>query len=161
MRRRRSVNSRRGACGGGTGCGGGLNTNTIEVNPGGGQTLRLDIFLSLDETSGLIAHAFSLGFDTVLDNELNISMAPVEWSGTDGNPGPVTDVYGPFTSGIGGTVESTNLVAGRLNSYESASVTTLLPRTGAAYTVGRSRRRRPRAIALVRRSLREQRHHRR
>ena len=123
-----------GACGGGAGGCTATGSNTISVDSGGGQTLRLDIFLSHNETSGLVGHTFSLNFDNDLD--LNLPMAPVEWSGTDGNPGPLADIYGPFTAGLGGTVESSGSTTGRINSYDSASVTTLLPNTGAAYSVG-------------------------
>ena len=82
---------------------------------------------------------FSLNFDTDLGNELNLTggMPPVEWTGTDTNPGPITDNYGPLAAGLGGTVESTGSVAGRINSFDSASAGfTVLPRTGLAYSVG-------------------------
>ena len=79
-----------GACGGGTGCDfsyAPLGTDAIFVVPGGGQTLRLDVFLSHDVAAGLEQHSFSLNFDTNLDNELNLGpMAPVEWGGTDAIP---------------------------------------------------------------------------
>jgi hypothetical protein len=127
-----------GECGGGAGGCTATGSNTIAVNPGGGQTLRLDIYMTHDLTQGMIGHMFSLNFDTDLGNELNLGpMAPVEWAGTDGNPGPLTDVYGPFNAGLpGGTVESTGAIAGRINSYESATATTRLPRNGATYSVG-------------------------
>ena len=129
-----------GACGGGAGCSGGIGTQAILPLPGGGQTLRLDIFLTHDEPTGLNAHTFSINFDTDLGNELNFTagMAPVEWSGTDTHPGGAVEVYGPFTGGTEGTVESTTGgVAGRINSFDSGTVlTTNLPRTGQPYTVG-------------------------
>jgi hypothetical protein len=137
-----------GACGGGTGGCLGVGSNTLTVNPGGGQTVRLDIFLITTETAGLTGHQFSLNFDTdslgnSSGNELDLGpMAAVEWGGTDGNPGPLTDIYGPFNAGFAGTpapyntVESTGLVGGRINSWESASVTTVLPANGVAYSVG-------------------------
>ena len=117
----------------------GLGTNSVTVAAGGGQTLRLDIFLTHDETTGMNAHTFSLNFDTDLGNELNFTggMAPVEWAGTDTNPGPLSEVYGPFTAGLEGTVESSGGSAGRINSYDSGTVlSTNLPRTGQPYTVG-------------------------
>jgi hypothetical protein len=127
-----------GDCGGGSGGCAGVGTSTLTVDWGGGQTLRLDIFLTHDEVLGLGAHVFSLNFDTDLGNELNLTggMSPLEWAGTDTHPGPATELYGPFTAGLGGTRESTGLVAGRLNSFDSATLYTPLPRTGLAYTVG-------------------------
>jgi hypothetical protein len=128
-----------GACGGGPGGCVGVGSSAITVNPGGGQTLRLDIFLTHDEVVGVDAHVFSLNFDTDLGNELNLTggMPPVEWAGTDTHPGGATELYGPFTAGLGGTVESSGAIAGRLNSYDSGTVlSTNLPRTGLAYTVG-------------------------
>jgi len=115
----------------------GVGTSTLTLLPGGGQTLRLDVFLTHDEVSGLTAHVFSLNFDTDLRNELNFTggMPPVEWAGSDANPGPTTDNYGPLTAGLGGTVESSGVFARRINSYDSAGFT-VLPRTGLAYSVG-------------------------
>ena len=126
------------ACGGGTGCTGGIGTDTITVGLGGGQTLRLDIFLSHDLTQGEESHTFSLNFDTALDNELNFlgGMAPLEWVGTDVDPGAGINTYGPLTGGVT-TLESSGVVAGRVNSFESAGFANL-PRNGAAYTVGTS-----------------------
>jgi hypothetical protein len=111
----------------------------IIVFPGGGQTLRLDVYLTHDEVSGLAAHTFSLNFDTTpTDNELNLTpgMAPLEWAGTDVDPGPGVELYAPITAGTHGTVESTASVTGRINSFESVSFGLPLPRNGAAYTVG-------------------------
>jgi hypothetical protein len=91
-----------------------------------------------NETSGLNGHVFSINFDTDLGNELNLTggMPPVEWTGTDANPGPILDNYGPLTAGLGGTVESeTGGPAGRVNNFDSAGFTAL-PATGVAYTVG-------------------------
>ena len=126
-----------GACGGGAGGCVGVGTSTLTVAPAGGQTVRLDIFLTHDETAGLNGHVFSLNFDTDLGNELNFTggMAPVEWAGSDANPGPLTDNYGPLTGGLGGTDESSGVLAGRINNYDSAGFTAL-PRTGATYSVG-------------------------
>ena len=125
-------------CGGGAGGCTATGSDTIAVNPGGGQTLRLDIFLSHDLTQGMIGHMFSLNFDTGLENELNLGpMAPVEWAGTDVNPGFLVAVYGPFTAGVQSTNESTGALAGRINSFDSAVITgEVLPRNGAEYTVG-------------------------
>jgi hypothetical protein len=125
-----------GACGAGTGGCTALGTNTITVNPGGGQTLRLDVFLSHDVVLGLEQHSFSLNFDTGLENELNLGpMASVEWGGTDTNPSGVNDLYGALSTGVS-TLDSTGAVAGRINSYESASLGQPLPRNSAAYSVG-------------------------
>jgi hypothetical protein len=126
-----------GACGGGAGGCFGVGTNSLTVNHGGGQTLRLDVFLTHDEVTGLAGHVFSLNFDTDLGNELNLTpgMAPVEWSGSDTNPGPTSEIYGPVTAGTQGTVESTGAVAGRINSFESLGFA-VLPANGVAYTVG-------------------------
>jgi hypothetical protein len=128
-----------GACGGGGGGCLGVGTNTLTVDPAGGQTVRLDIFLQHDEVTGLNAHTFSINFDTDLGDELNIGpMATVEWAGTDTHPSPsLSEVYGPFTGGIEGSVESTGSVSGRMNSFDSGTVlSTNLPPTGVAYTVG-------------------------
>jgi hypothetical protein len=129
-----------GACGGGAGGCLGVGTSTLTVAPAGGQTLRLDIFLTHDEVIGIDAHVFSLNFDTDGLNELNLTagMAPVEWAGTDTHPGNATELYGPFTAGLAGTVESgTVSPAGRINSYDSGTVlSTNLERTGLPYTVG-------------------------
>jgi hypothetical protein len=128
-----------GACGGGAGGCAGVGTNTLSVFLPGGQTLRLDIFLQHDEVTGLNAHTFSLNFDTDGLNELNIGpMATVEWLGTDTHPGLLTEIYGPFTAGVDGSVESgTVSPTGRMNSFESGTVlSTGLPATGVAYTVG-------------------------
>jgi hypothetical protein len=128
-----------GACGGGSGGCIGVGTSTLTVNPAGGQTLRLDVFLTHDEVTGMQAHTFSLNFDTDFQDELNFGpMATVEWAGTDTHPSPnITELYGPFTAGTEGTRESTFAVAGRVNSFDSGTVLdTNLPRTGAAYTVG-------------------------
>jgi hypothetical protein len=128
-----------GACGGGAGGCLGTGTSTLTVAPGGGQTVRLDIFLQHNEVTGMNANVFSLNFDTDLGNELNFTagMPPVEWLGTDTNPGPGNDAYVPFTAGTGGTFESLGASAGRINSYDSGTVATSnLPATGVAYTVG-------------------------
>jgi hypothetical protein len=129
-----------GACGGGAGGCLGVGTNTLTVNPAGGQTLRLDIFLQHDEVTGLNAHTFSLNFDTDGLNELNLGpMATVEWAGTDTHPSPsLSEVYGPFTGGVEGSVESGTISpTGRINSFDSGTVlSTNLPATGVAYTVG-------------------------
>jgi hypothetical protein len=134
-----------GACGGGTGTSCvGVGTNTLTNLPPGGQTLRLDVFLQHDEVTGLSGHAFSLNFDTDLLNELNFTagMAPLEWAGTDTDPSPnITEIYGPFTAGTQGTLESTGAMIGRINSFESSIALELteltnLPRTGLAYSVG-------------------------
>ena len=97
--------------------------------------------MSHDLTQGLVAHSFSLNFDSAIENELNLGpMAPTEWGGTDVNPGPsFFSIYGPFSTGVGSTVESGGPPAGRINNFESALNTVtgeFLPPNGAAYTVG-------------------------
>ena len=86
---------------------------------GGGQTLRLDIFMSHDVAAGFEYHSFSLNFDTDLENELNLGpMAQVEWGGSDVDPGPgQSSYYVPLSTGVT-TLESTGANAGRINSYE-------------------------------------------
>jgi hypothetical protein len=129
-----------GECGGGTGGCTATGSDTIAVNPGGGQTLRLDIFMTHDLPQGIVAHTFSLNFDTNLENELNLGpMAPVEWAGTVVYPGPgVTGVYTPLTAGVQSTQESTGATTGRINSYESSIIVQLgfVPANGGAYTIG-------------------------
>ena len=114
-------------------------TGSSTIGADGGQTLRLDIFLSHDLTQGIAAHTFSLNFDTNLDNELNLGpMAQTEWVGTDVDPHPfVFSPYSPFTAGVT-TQESSGATAGRINSYESAAFVGVLPANGVAYTVGTS-----------------------
>jgi MYXO-CTERM domain-containing protein len=128
-----------GACGGGAGGCTATGGNLIAVGAGGGQTLRLDVYLRHDLTQGLESHTFSLNFDTALDNELSFTagMAPVEWAGSDVDPGTGVSSYGPFTAGL--TIqESTPSQAGRVNSFESGGLTGVLPANGLAYTVGTS-----------------------
>jgi hypothetical protein len=128
-----------GVCGGGSGCTGGVGTSSITVNPGGGQTLRLDIFLSQNEPGGIKGHGFSLNFDTDGLNELNVgAMAGVEWSGTDGDPTMAgSSLYQPISSGsIPATPDSSAGVTGRLNLFESGSLGIPLRENGVAYTVG-------------------------
>ena len=127
-----------GECGGGTGGCSATGTDTISVNAGGGQTLRLDVFMSHDLTQGLTLHTFSLNFDTILDNELNLGpMAQTEWAGSDVDPGPGVQNYSPLTAGVT-TIESSGATVGRINSYESAAIVGVLPANGVPYTVGTS-----------------------
>ena len=129
-----------GDCGGGAGGCTATGTDTIAVNPGGGQTLRLDIYMTHDLTQGMAAHSFSLSFDTSLENELNLGpMAPLEWNGSDTDPSPFLFLlYGPITNGVSSTAESSGSSAGRINSFESLVVDSSrpLPRNGAVYSVG-------------------------
>jgi len=113
-----------------------LGSNTITVNPGGGQTLRLDIYMQTTVAApiGIESHAFSLQFDTNLENELNLGpMANTEWSGTDTDPSGGTSIYGTFTAGLT-SLESSGASLGRINNYESASLGLNLPATGVAYS---------------------------
>ena len=130
-----------GDCGGGAGGCTATGSNTIAVGIGGGQTLRLDVFLSHDEPGGLCAHTFSINFDVDLLNELNAgAMGAVEWIGTDTDPsGFRSAAYGPLSHGsIPATPDSSAGAAGRFNTIESALIdpTAVLPANGAAYTVG-------------------------
>jgi len=112
--------------------------NSISVNPGGGQTLRLDIFLTHDEVGGLSGHGFSINFDTDLLNELNLNGAMVysEWGGTDVDPTGTISLYSPI-DGLPAAIESgTGGPAGRLNTFESGALIGTLPVNGAAYSVG-------------------------
>jgi len=128
------------ACGGGTGCVGFVSGSTAAtVNPGGGQTLTLNIFLSHNAPGGMSGHGFSVNFDTDLLNELNVgAMNAVEWIGTDNDPSPSVASYGPISSGtIPATPESTTGgVSGRINLIESGGLGLALPVNGAAYSVG-------------------------
>jgi hypothetical protein len=129
-----------GACGGGTGCDfryAPLGTDAIFVVPGGGQTLRLDVFLSHDVAAGFESHSVSVNFDTDLGNELNLGpMASVEWAGTDVNPDPAQNFpYSALSTGVT-TRDSTFGNAGRINSYESAGLAGVLPANGTAYSIG-------------------------
>jgi hypothetical protein len=132
-----------GACGGGTGGCTATGTDSITVNPGGGQTLRLDVFLSHDLTQGIAAEAFSLNFDTGGENEFNLNagtMVAIEWTGSDIHPGPAADVYGPITPTVTSHESAPGApgATGRINSYDSGfDVALYLPAsTGAAYSVG-------------------------
>jgi len=130
-----------GACGGGTGGCTATGGSSITVNPGGGQTLRLDIFLSTNQLGGIGAHGFSLNFDTDLLNELNAgAMGAVEWGGFDVDPRMgFVELYGPISSGnIPATPESTTGgVSGRFNLIESGALGSLaLPENGLVYTIG-------------------------
>jgi len=127
-----------GAWGGGTGCYSGVLTNVVFVGPGGGQTLRLDVFLSHDEPGGLWAHGFSINFDIDLLNELNFgAMAPADWDGTDVDPGPGVSLYEPLVPNPFPPVDSTTGgVAGHVYTFEGAVLVGELPVNGAAYTVG-------------------------
>jgi len=115
----------------------GLTTDTVLVAPGGGQTLRLDVFLSHDVAAGFESHSFSLNFDTALDNELNLGPMPsVEWGGSDVDPNPGnTASYSALSSGVS-TLDSTAVNAGRINSYESAALIGVLPANLTAYSIG-------------------------
>jgi hypothetical protein len=125
-----------GACGGGTGGCTATGSNVIAVAAGGGQTLRLDVFMSHDLGLGMESHTFSVNFDTDNANELNLGpMAQLEWGGSDVNPDPgVTESYGPLTGGMT-TIESAALNGGRINSIESAGFQDL-PANGTVYSVG-------------------------
>jgi len=127
-----------------SGCGGGgggctaTGTDTITVAALGGQTLRLDIYMSHNLTQGLAIHTFSLNFDSLIENELNLGpMGQTEWAGTDVNPGLGTDTYGILNTGVT-VLESGGPPVGRINSFESAAIVGVLPANGVAYTVGTS-----------------------
>jgi PEP-CTERM motif len=123
-----------GACGGGTGGCTALGGNSITVNPGGGQTLRLDVYMSHDLAQGFAIHSLSLNFDT----DLNLGpMASVEWGGTDVNPNPaVSDAYSPLSTGVTVAESPGPGGPGRINSYESGALVGVLPANSLAYSVG-------------------------
>jgi len=126
-------------CAGGTGCVGFVaGTQTVTLNPGGGQTMRLDLFLTHDIPTGLSGHGFSLRFDTDLLNELNLgAMAPAEWAGTDLDPNAVVNLYAPLDSTPSPLQESTTGgLMGFIHLFESVNITQVLPMNGAVYTVG-------------------------
>jgi hypothetical protein len=131
-----------GACGGGAGGCTATGTDTITVAPGGGQTLRLDVYLSHDLTQGIAAEAFSLNFDTNGENEFNLNagtMVAIDWTGSDIHPGAASDVYGPIASGVTSHESAPGApgATGRVNSFDSGFGTSLfLPLTGATYSVG-------------------------
>jgi hypothetical protein len=126
-----------GACGGGTGGCSALGGQAITVNPGGGQTLRLDVFLQHDLAAGFESHSFSLNFDTDLGDELNLGpMTSVEWGGSDVDPGPGVSTYAALSTGVTTADSPGPGGPGRINSYESATLTNRLPATGLAYSVG-------------------------
>jgi hypothetical protein len=129
-----------GACGGGAGGCTATGTDSITVAPGGGQTLRLDVYLSHDLTQGIAAEAFSLNFDTNGENELNLNagtMVAIDWTGSDLHPGAASDVYGPIASGVTSHESPGPGATGRVNSYDSGFGTSIyLPRTGTTYSVG-------------------------
>jgi len=115
----------------------GLTTNSVNVAGTPGQTLRLDVFLTHNEPTGVSIDFFSLNFDTDLLNELNIgAMPPVNWGGTDVDPGAAVSLYS--AGGIPSIAPESSLgVAGRINTFDSSGATALaLPATGMAYTVG-------------------------
>jgi hypothetical protein len=113
----------------------GLGTDTVTAIAG--TTLRLDIFLSHDLAAGFESHSFSLNFDTALDNELNLGpMTSVEWGGSDVDPGPGVSTYAALSTGVTTADSPGPGGPGRINSYESATLTNRLPATGLAYSVG-------------------------
>jgi hypothetical protein len=126
-----------GACGGGAGGCTALGGQAITVDPGGGQTLRLDVFLAHDVPQGFESHSVSVNFDTQLANELNLGpMATVEWAGTDVNPDPAQNFsYSALSTGVS-TADSGLGTAGRANSFESAALAGVLPANSAAYSIG-------------------------
>jgi len=129
-----------GACGGGAGCFGFVaGTQTVTLNPGSGQTLRLDLFLTHDIPTGISGHGFSLNFDSDLLNELNVNpaMAPSEWAGTDLDPNMVINLYAPLDATPSPIIESVlGGPAGRIALFESVNITQTLPMNGAVYTIG-------------------------
>jgi hypothetical protein len=116
----------------------GLGTDTIEV-AAGPQTARLGIILTHNDPDTLSIHAFSLNYDTALENELNVNTAMAqtnEWGGSDTDPGGASQLYAPLTGGLSGFVESTGVLAGRVNTYESGALGPGLPANGLLYSVG-------------------------
>jgi len=134
------------SCSGGAGCTGGLGTDTVTVNPGGGQTLLLNIVLTHNESLGMGAHGISLHFDDDLANELNL-LGGGEWAGsTYAVMGTmVAGTYSPLSVGMGvfglaGTVESSGALGGQVNNFESGVLSGGLPANSTGiYVVGTAR----------------------
>jgi hypothetical protein len=134
------------SCSGGAGCDSGVGTNTVVVNPGGGQTLLLNIVLTHNESLGMGAHGVSLHFDDDLANELDL-LGGGEWAGsTYATMGTMAGgTYSPLSAGMGvnglaGSVESTGAVGGQVNNFESGVLVGGLPANSAGiYVVGTAR----------------------
>ena len=114
-------------------------TNSITVNPGGGQTLRLDVFLSHDLTAGpRDVHSSRSTSTPRLDNELNLGpMAPV------GVGGHRTSIPGPAVATLRAVHGRRDDVGVDRRAWRAASTRSraaalvgVLPANGAAYTVG-------------------------
>jgi hypothetical protein len=111
-------------------------SNSIFADPG--DVIQLSLIMTTDQT--LAAHGVSINYDTDLGNELNF-LAGKEWLGTSFGTTTMAGTYASLVAGLGppAPVESTNAVAGRINTYESGKTPAgaFLP-TG-SYAVGTAR----------------------
>jgi hypothetical protein len=125
------------SCSGGTGCVSGVGTNALTVNPGGGQTIEMDVILTHNEATGLGGHFFSVNFDSDLGNELDLLVAKA-WGGFTYMVTMASATYSPLGAGVGPNTESTGAVGGQIGTYESGTTATQgLP--AGTYTVGTAR----------------------
>ncbi len=103
-----------------------------------GNILTMEIRMTNTETLG--GHGVSLNYDTNLSNELNF-VGGAEWSGTTYGAGTMVSNYSSIVVGLGPPppVESTAVLAGRVNTYESGVITgpTFLPL--GTYVIGTAR----------------------
>jgi hypothetical protein len=115
-----------------SGAGPGVGTSTITAAVG--DTLTLSLRMTTD-VAELCFHGVSINFDTDLGNELNL-LGFSDWSGTTYGTATMQMVYAPIGNGPT-AVESTNAVAGRINTYESGFLTGgLIPLPVGTYTIG-------------------------
>jgi len=96
-----------------------IGTSTMN-NAAAGDILTMQIRMTLTQT--IAAHAMSINFDTDLADELNLIGAG-EWSGSSFGTGTMATTYATLTPGVTSTVESSGIIAGRINSYESGQLT--------------------------------------
>jgi hypothetical protein len=116
-----------------SGSGAGIGTSTITAAVG--DTLTVSLRMTTD-VAEVCLHSVSIAFDTDLGNELNL-MGAGEWSGTTYGSVTMQTNYMPVVGGVGPVVESTNAVAGRINTYESTFISSgELPLPVGTYTVG-------------------------
>jgi len=86
-----------------------------------GDIVTLQIRMITTQT--LQFHGISLNFDTDLANELNL-VGTGEWVGSNFGTTAMASSYGPLTLNVVSTIESqTGGPAGRINTYESGSLT--------------------------------------
>jgi hypothetical protein len=116
-----------------SGGGSGAGTSTITALPG--DTLELSVILSNNQT--LAGHFFSVNFDTDLADELNL-LGAGNWTGSTFGTGTMQTAYVPLGA-VGPNVESSGIIAGRINTYNSGATTGTLYLPTGTYTVGTAR----------------------